>query len=660
MRQGESCQANLDDEDVAHGTRRRILGAYLSASLTLGPAYALFFAYFGAWWSFWAPAAFTGLSLASWVFKRRNACRLATNLLLGGLWLGPAWAVLTTGALDSPLLIWLTPTPFMAGALLGRRAAIAVGAASVGLVLLLGLFGVDAALPRELMTGAAHHWFEVMSGASAVGLLTFYGYATTRNFEDAQAKISAQHAEVVSASLALTRRNQDMAAVLDNVAQGLLLVDLSGRILPGHSAMLTRAFGVPPEGGLLWDFAATYAPTTAAMLQLGWEDLAADVMPRDVVLGQLPTEVLIAGRTWSLQYQAVGTPEQLQAVLIVMSDVTEARLAAQAQATAAETLALFERFVADPATFASSRAELDALVRSALEPQELRTLARRLHTIKGTAAACGLLALPALVHRLETTLEEAGALSPTDLQALHDAWAQVTARTQRWADASRGAVVVHDRELATLREAISSGAPARVLLGQLERWRWERVEARFDALAVQARTLAARLGKPGLQVELDARGLVVPPGALEELWLNLVHVVRNAVDHGVEAPQVRVAAGKPAAGHLTFRAREAGGRLLLTFSDDGAGIDWARVAAKARALGLAAETRAELEAALFSDGLSTRDAVTDVSGRGVGLSAILHSVQALGGRLLVDSPPGQGTTWTVELPLPGASLAAAA
>ncbi|MFZ5442770.1 MAG: ATP-binding protein [Myxococcota bacterium] len=638
------CQ--LSDDVVDRETRRRILSAYLSASLTLGPAYAAFFAFFGAWWSFVAPAAFTAMSVTAWVLKRRNICGWATGLLLSGLWFGPAWAVLTTGGIHSPLVIWLTPTPFMAGALLGRRAAVVVGGISVALVTAIGVLGVGP-LPHEL---AGNALLSVMSGASAVALLTFYGWTTTRNFEDAQREIAAQHAEVA-------QRNRDMSAILDNVSQGLVLVNVDGVVQPAQSAAMTRWFGRPPPGSFIWDFASMHAPRVGAMLKLGWEELREGVMPAEVVLAQLPQEVKIEGRTYGLRYQPVGEPSAPSAVLIVMSDVTEARQAEEQQARAAETLALFERYVADPVTFASERAELDQLVRS-VPTQERATLARRLHTIKGTAAACGLVTLPVVAHRLEDLLESEGRLEPAQLGALTEAWQQVLERTAPWAHAHGDAVLVHEPELAALREAIRRGAAPGVLLAQLSRWKWEHVQSRFEVLANQARGLAQRLGKE-LRVELDAAGVQVPPQRLDALWLNLVHLVRNAVDHGVERPDVRVAAGKARAGRLSLRAALEGEALRLVIEDDGGGVDWERVRRRARALGLASETTAELEEALFHEGLSTRESVTDVSGRGVGLAALREAVRELGGRMTIAHSSTQGTRWEVSVPLASAQLEAA-
>jgi two-component system chemotaxis sensor kinase CheA len=126
--------------------------------------------------------------------------------------------------------------------------------------------------------------------------------------------------------------------------------------------------------------------------------------------------------------------------------------------------------------------------------------------------------------------------------------------------------------------------------------------------------------------------------------------VRNAVDHGIEAAPARAAARKSASGTLTFRAKLEGADVVLEIGDDGAGVDWDRLAAKARAAGLPTTRREDVERAMFASGISSADAVTDVSGRGVGLAAVWESTVALGGTVRVASDRGKGTKFVFRLP----------
>ncbi|HEX5740878.1 MAG TPA: chemotaxis protein CheW, partial [Pilimelia sp.] len=135
------------------------------------------------------------------------------------------------------------------------------------------------------------------------------------------------------------------------------------------------------------------------------------------------------------------------------------------------------------------------------------------------------------------------------------------------------------------------------------------------------------------------------------------HLVRNAVDHGIEHPARRVAAGKPAAGTLTLKAYHTGGHVTVEVGDDGAGIDVPKVRAEAVARGLVTEAEAarmeprEVMMLVLQPGFSTAEAVTRVSGRGVGMEVVRTNIERIGGAVDVESAPGAGTTWRLSIPL---------
>lgn len=169
-----------------------------------------------------------------------------------------------------------------------------------------------------------------------------------------------------------------------------------------------------------------------------------------------------------------------------------------------------------------------------------------------------------------------------------------------------------------------------------------------DLAAACAREV--RLEMVGGDTELD-RSL------LESVKDPLTHLVRNAVDHGIESPATRTASGKPSTGVLTLRAYHAGGQVMVEVRDDGAGIDPQKVAAKAIERGL--KTVEQLDAMATSDilnlvflpGFSTAAAVTNVSGRGVGMDVVRSNIESIGGAVEVESEVGRGTTWRLRIPL---------
>lgn len=176
----------------------------------------------------------------------------------------------------------------------------------------------------------------------------------------------------------------------------------------------------------------------------------------------------------------------------------------------------------------------------------------------------------------------------------------------------------------------------------------------FSRLPRIVRDAAQQLGK---EVELVMAGETteVDKSILEQLTEPLTHLVRNAVDHGIEMPEARRASGKPAAGLIRLSAQQKTGRILITLADDGQGINRAKVRAKAEAQGIvspdATLSDAEIDALIFHPGLSTAAKVSDISGRGVGMDVVQQNIAALGGRVTVASVPGQGTTLTLSLPL---------
>jgi two-component system chemotaxis sensor kinase CheA len=173
-----------------------------------------------------------------------------------------------------------------------------------------------------------------------------------------------------------------------------------------------------------------------------------------------------------------------------------------------------------------------------------------------------------------------------------------------------------------------------------------------EPLRRAARDLARSLGK---QVELELRGqeTELDRGVLQQVADPLLHLVRNAVDHGIEPPEARLLAGKPPAGTIRIRAAQLGSEVVVTVADDGRGIDLEQVRRRAQAAGDSLDGVADEEAiyAIFRSGLSTAAAVSEVSGRGVGLDVVRASLVAVRGRVEVQSEPGEGSEFRLSVPI---------
>jgi two-component system chemotaxis sensor kinase CheA len=203
--------------------------------------------------------------------------------------------------------------------------------------------------------------------------------------------------------------------------------------------------------------------------------------------------------------------------------------------------------------------------------------------------------------------------------------------------------------------AVDAAVLADALSAELQAMRRMPIEIVFNRFPRMIRELSHQLGK---QVSLQVLGpeLEVDRALAEELADLLVHLLRNAVDHGLEGPTERKEAGKGAVGTLQLAARCEGGSLILSVADDGRGSAPAKLRDTAVARGVLKANEAERlddDAALqliFDSGFTTTDVTTRISGRGVGLDAVKRKVETMGGRLSVDSTPGSGTIFQLRFP----------
>ncbi len=230
-----------------------------------------------------------------------------------------------------------------------------------------------------------------------------------------------------------------------------------------------------------------------------------------------------------------------------------------------------------------------------------------------------------------------------------------------------GELVINQAMLAqSVTESASSGTSAVTMgledLQQLTREiqdsvmaiRAQPVKPIFQRMSRTVREIADMTGK-NVRLVTEGENTEVDKTVIDKLAEPLTHMIRNAVDHGLETPEKRQAAGKPTEGVLRLSAKHRSGRIVLEIADDGAGIDRKRVRQKAIDNGLiTAETVLaddEIDNLIFHAGFSTAETLSDISGRGVGMDVVKRSIQALGGRITIVSTPGKGSVFTMSLPL---------
>lgn len=456
----------------------------------------------------------------------------------------------------------------------------------------------------------------------------------------------------------LDSRNQDMRMVLDNVDQGFLTFDRECKMASEHSAVLDGWFGEPVEGQSVAEYIGTVCSSFVDDFALAWSQVEDGFLPLELTMAQMPDTFSAAGREYEVQYRPIMDGEDLQRVLMVITDVTAERERQRLEVEQHETLRILDRIVSDKAGFLEFMAEGSELV-DAICTGKLTNVAvikRAVHTLKGNTMIFGVQTVADLCHELEGVIENENKSPSTEqTKALADRWERLQSSLRRvLGDDGKTRLEIEQEQFDELLSAALAKKPHEAIAEMVANLRLEPTSARLRRVGEQAQRIAKRLGKGNVRIEVDDQALRLEPGRWNSFWSSFIHVVRNAVDHGVERSDARRAAGKKEEPCVTLRTYIDGPEFVISLHDDGAGIDWESVAARAKRLGLPSEGQAELAEALFVDGLSTRDEVTELSGRGVGLGAARAACIERGGRVAVHSSPGKGTRF--EFRFPAASM----
>jgi two-component system chemotaxis sensor kinase CheA len=467
----------------------------------------------------------------------------------------------------------------------------------------------------------------------------------------------------------LDSRNKAMRLVLDNVEQGCLTLDREGRMSPEYSSALERWFGTPEPDARFVDYFEPKAPGTAVAFECGWDQVLDGILPLDVAIDQMPRAAEIDGRSYELSYTPILGGEELQQMLVVVTDVTAARDRERLQAEQQETATMLDRVVSDRAGFLEYYAEATELVNAITSDaiEDVGALERAVHTLKGNSMIFGVHTVAALCHELESTMVgERRRPSLSERTRLGDRWGRLRKTLDGiFGDGEHQRIEVEVGQYRELLEACLRSERHDVLTTMVAGLCLEPTAARLGRVGEQARRIAQRLGKGDIQIDIEDEMLRLEPKRWAAFWSAFVHVVRNAVDHGLETAQAREQTGKVAEGTLRLRTHLDGGEFVIELADDGRGIDWERVADRARAKGIDVSTPESLAEALFIDGVTTTDRVTEFSGRGVGLGAVRDATRSRGGDVVVHSKPGEGTRFefrfpaTAMAPAPAELLAAA-
>jgi HPt (histidine-containing phosphotransfer) domain-containing protein len=505
-------------------------------------------------------------------------------------------------------------------------------------------------------TAAVERWAILLQLAALLSLaivITAWAQEQRERRRQAAAYAAELEVKVQERTSELAQRNKSMRLVLDSVQQGLVGVDQEGWMASERSAIADRWFGSVTEKTRFVDYVRVHDPAFVNWFNMGMDQLREGLFDLPFCLDQMPKRMKVGERTLAVSYEGILTNGKFDGLLVIMSDITLDLQRERTEAEQRDLLRVMEQVGKDRVGFVAFLEEASAIVAELVgtQPVPQATVVRLIHTLKGSAGQFGLSIVSSVCHEIEEHMGAEGELSPHDRNWLDTTWRAVRERIRSiLGDRTTRHMEVEKTEFDDVIQLVQKRQDHQDILRALAAWELDPVQARLERLGEGARVLSERLGKPKLEVVCDAHRLRTDSTQWAAFWASCVHLVRNAIDHGVDSAEARAAAGKPEKPRIVLSADVERDEFVVRISDDGAGVDWAKLAAKAAERGLPFETEDQKVDALFADGISSRDDASEVSGRGIGMSAVRAEVQSRQGRISVKSRAGQGTTVEMHFP----------
>ncbi len=446
-------------------------------------------------------------------------------------------------------------------------------------------------------------------------------------------------------------RTEQIRTILDHVSAGFLLVGPSLAIEPGWSRSCELLLASRALGGVPLARALGWADLKVADFEASAGQVFDDVLPEELTTAQLPPRAEVSGRVLHLEYSVVRVGGAVARLLVTITDVT-AQAAAERDAHRHKTLVqiLTQREAFRLFVFDTRRMLADAA--DALDERDDAWVRRAVHTIKGNAASFGLDDLAHLCHEVE-----GGEISREGLASVSGALCRFLTehRDVLGIDPCDEAGNVytlsrHDLDAIVAKAGHHDARGVERILAQI---RSKPAGEFVGPIRAAVLRLSDRLSKD-VDFEVGGADVTLDPERLGPVLRCLPHLVRNALDHGLEVATERGEKSTRGRLALNFAANDQGWSIEVV--DDGRGIDPRRVADAAVRRGFLSVERAaslsrdEVLALLTAHGFSTVEEVTEISGRGVGLSAVREAVERLGGDMVVESEVGVGTTFRLRVP----------
>lgn len=463
-----------------------------------------------------------------------------------------------------------------------------------------------------------------------------------------------------------------MAALLDSLGQGFFAFDKDGLCHDFSSKACETVLEGRPNKRPVWE--VLKLPEARVDGFKKWlTTLFADMLPfEDLAPLGPPVYPHSAGQHIKLEYFPLKNENGIDGVVVVASDITtlvEAQREAETERENARLILNLLNKRQQISRFARETqlmvAELERIMKTEHAGWDAEEIFRALHTIKGGCASFNVARTAHEAHEAENRLtafkenpspETAGALREQSAKTAAEFRAFISETEKILGPAAFSGerhVDVPVRTIRTVCERMAAVPLLNDVAAALKKtYLLEPAGPFFEPYDDVMQKVAAAEGKNVLPLKISGGDLAVSPEVYSSLFATFVHAFRNAVDHGIERPDARLEQGKPDAGRIEVSLERRHDRLVVTVTDDGAGIDAAKIRAKLAGKGVdaAKESDDQVIQHVFDSSFSTRDAVSETSGRGVGMDAIKSAAEALHGTCRVSSHPGRGTVLTVDVP----------
>lgn|GEM_PF-1109886 len=487
--------------------------------------------------------------------------------------------------------------------------------------------------------------------AAAFGAVIFMGIR--RNLREVQ-DLNANLENLVKVRTeALAQRERSLRLVLDSTGDGILGVRADGTLTGETSAAAQNWFGPATSGKSVAAYLFPHSEERQLHFRAAFDQLLEDILPWELCVEQMPRRVERGDQVLELEYKIVSGDEGGSRILVIARDVTARVRSEKTEENAREQQGLIAKLLQDKLGFSSFVKDCEELIQTLTDSKDISASRRDLHTLKGNVAIYGLASVASLCHHIEDKLEEQQSPpSAADIADLASLFRGKLSSIEAFLDnVGRDVLQVEGIEHNALVDSLLQRRDYQEILKLVEVWSWYKTSERLVRLRAQADYVAKRLQKD-IDVSIQHNDLRLPPGYLEKVWLTLVHVVRNAVDHGVEPAGVRAEAGKPERATIRLTTYQTEQSFVLEIADDGPGINREALLQAAAARGVAVPSNASLVDLVFTEGLSSREQVSEISGRGVGMSAVLAACVAEDGQVEITSEPGKGTLFAFSFRRP--------